>query len=158
VGGVLVEVGCWWIVCVGVWMAMLSAWSPHDLVVAVGAALPCALAAAGARRAVEGVWRPPIAAWRWLLVLPLTIVTDSVKILSLPWRRSADAGVLRTVRLGPTGDDARSLGHRALAVAVLSTSPSTFVVGVDDDAGTALLHAVGSPGRVERAVDEAAAR
>lgn len=150
--GALLELGCWWVVTVAVWMATLSAWSVHDFVVAAGVAVPCAAAGVAARRAVDGAWRPPRELGRWLLSLPLAIVTDSVKILGLPWRRGSDTGNLRTVRLAPPGDGAAVAGHRALAVAVLSTSPSTYVVDVDDDAGTALLHAVGPPGRVERAV------
>jgi multisubunit Na+/H+ antiporter MnhE subunit len=149
----LAEVAVWWVVTVGVWMASLSAWSPHELEVAVPCALLCALAAAGARRAVRGRWHVPGEMLTWLALLPVAIVTDAVKVLSLPLRGGRGAGTsFRTVTVSGRGDSAEQSGRRAVATIALSSTPGSYVVATDPDHGTALLHVVGPPGALERAV------
>lgn len=148
---VLVELIAWWSVAIGVWLASLSAFSAHDLVVAVGCGAPCAVAAVAARRALRGSWRIPTEAIRWLLLVPLQVVLDSARVLALPLRRRTQ-GQLRRIDVAAPGGGARMTGWRAAAAAVLSVSPATFVVAVDDDQGTFLVHAMGDPGRLERAV------
>lgn len=149
----IVEFVLWWAVATGVWMASLSAWSWHDLVVAVGCGIPAALCAVGGRRAVRGAWRMPKAAWRWLLHLPVTIVVDALRVFSLPFRRRPDAKThFATIELGVTGESARAAGHFAAATMFLSVTPGSYFVSTDPDKGTALLHMAGPPSSLQRAV------
>ena len=149
-----VELLSWWCVTVGVWMVSLSAYSSHDLVVAVACGLPCAVVAALARRAVRLDARPPAAMVRWSGVLPWSIAVDTARVLVLPWRPEvrAEAGRFRRVRLGPPGVTAVAVGHRAAAAVLMSSTPGAYVIDVDPDTGTALVHSVGSPSVIERRV------
>jgi multisubunit Na+/H+ antiporter MnhE subunit len=148
-----VEFIAWWAIATGVWMASLSAWSWHDLVVAIGCGIPAALCAVGGRRAVRGQWRMPSAAMRWLIHLPATIVVDAVRVLALPLMRDPAAKTrFVTIDLGVTGGSARATGHRAAATLALSVTPGSYFVSTDPKAGTALVHAVGSPSTLQRAI------
>jgi len=147
------ELAAWWLVTVGVWMASLSAFSWHDLVVAAGCAVPCALCARGGRRAVQGRWRLPGDTWRWLALLPVAIVTDAVRVFALPFRRQArdDAG-FTSIDLAAPGDSAAAAGRRAAASLLLSTPPGSYVVSVDPDDGSALVHTLGGETALQRAI------
>lgn len=149
--GLVVELVAWLAVCVAVWMASLSAWSAHDFVVAVACAAPCTVAAAAARRAVKGRWRPPRRLWRWLALFPLAVATELVVVLVSPlrrWRSGGSVGEFRTIRVVPK----RSAGNRALVALLLSSTPGSYVVATDPDEGTALLHSVGAASALERAI------
>ncbi|HET6908165.1 MAG TPA: Na+/H+ antiporter subunit E [Mycobacteriales bacterium] len=149
----IVEFVLWWAVVTGVWMASLSAWSWHDLVVAAGCGIPAALCAVGGRRAVRGAWRMPKDALRWLLHLPAAVVVDALRVFSLPFRRRPEAMTqFVSVDLGVTGQSARAAGHFAAATLVLSLTPGSYFVATDPKKGTALLHAVGPPSSLQRAV------
>ena len=149
---VVPELVAWWVVAVGVWMASLSAYSAHDLVVACACAVPCAAAALGARRAVQGAWRPPAEVLRWLAALPLSMVTDAVRVLGWPLRRRSHGGKLRTIDVDAPGDDASAAGRRAAASFLLSSTPGSYVVASDEDRGTLTVHVLGRPSRLERRV------
>jgi multisubunit Na+/H+ antiporter MnhE subunit len=139
---IAVEGSIWWCVAVGVWIASLSAWSTQDFVVAAGCALPCAAAAVAARRAVRGAWRPRLRALRWVAVLPWSMATGAVAVLTLPFRSGRGVGFREVV----LDDD------HALAIAVLSSTPGTYVTSFDPESGTALVHAAGTrASAVERA-------
>src|SRR5947209_16910486 len=116
---IVVELLAWWVVAVGVWMASLSAWSGQELVVAAGCAVPCAVAAAGGRRAIGGAWRMPGQSLRWFLVLPVAIIVDAVRVLSWP-ARSRSGGIFRTVDVGARGGTPTATGRRAAASLALS--------------------------------------
>jgi len=152
---IIVELLGWWVVAVGVWMASLSAWSGQELLVAAGCAVPCAVSAVGARRAVDGAWRAPAAASRWLLVLPAAVVVDAVRVLSWPLR-SRDGGTFRTVDVAAPGGTASATGRRAAASLALSSTPGSYVVAADEKAGTLVLHGLGGSSLIERAVSERA--
>ncbi len=150
---IIVELLGWWIVAVGVWMASLSAWSGQELLVAAGCAVPCALAGVGARRAVDGAWRTPAAALRWLLVLPAAIVVDAVRVLSWPVRAHS-GGSFTTVDIGARGGTSAATGRRAAASFALSSTPGSYVVAADEKAGTLTLHGLGRSSMIERAVSK----
>ncbi len=148
------ELVAWWCATVAVWMLSLSAYSSQDLVVALVCGLPCAVMAVLARRAVRGAWRPPAAAVRWAAALPWSVASDTLRVLSMPWRPSARsrAGELREVAMGATGDTARAAGRRALGSVLISSTPGAYVVDTDPEAGTALVHTVTRPSPIERRV------
>lgn len=139
--GRAVEVVVWWALLVGVWVLTLSSAPPVELAVAAAAALPCALAARAARRAMEGGWTLAPGWGRWLVVLPVAVLADSARLLFAGVRRIRGRGDLREVTTS-AGEGARAKGHRALASLVLSATPSGFVVDTRPDDGVLVVHAV----------------
>lgn len=150
---IFLELVAWYVVAVGIWMASLSAWSGQELVVAAGCAVPCAVAAVGARRAVDGAWRAPTGAMRWVLLLPAAIVVDAVRVLSWP-ARSRSEGTFRTIDIGASGGTSSATGRRAAASFALSSTPGSYVVAADETAGTLTVHGLGGSSLIERAVSK----
>jgi hypothetical protein len=75
-------------------------------------------------------------------------VADSARVLGraagvLVGRR-VGSGRLRTVHLDRDGDDVRWAGRQAAATVVVSATPGTVVVDVEDDTGVMRLHALGA--------------
>jgi multisubunit Na+/H+ antiporter MnhE subunit len=56
------------------------------------------------------------------------------------------------VRIGPPGNSPKALGRRAMAAVLMSATPGAYVVDIDPDAGTALVHAVGPASPIEGSV------
>jgi multisubunit Na+/H+ antiporter MnhE subunit len=146
-----VECVAWWALTLGVWLASLSAWSWHDFVVAAGCAVPCAAAAVVARRLMGGSWPLPRQLWRWVALLPAAVVVDAARVLVLPLRRSPSAE-FRTIRLPAASTAKQAAGAEAFATLLLSSTPGSYVVSTDRDERSALLHVIGPPTRLERAV------
>ena len=148
---IVAEMFSWWVIAIGVWMASLSAYSGQELVVASGCAVPCAVAATAARRAIRGGWSMPSATLPWLLLLPAVVVSDAVRVLSWPLR-SRSGGTMHTLDIGVRGSSARANGRRAAAAFVLSSTPGSYVVAADEQAGTLTVHGLGDASALERAV------
>lgn len=149
-----VELLVWCCVTTGIWLVSLSAYSGQDLVVALGCGMACAVVAVLARRAARLDARPPAAMLRWLATLPWSIVLDTGRVLVLPWRprARAEAGEFRRVRLGPPGNTPEAVGRRAMGAVLMSSTPGAYVIDIDPDAGTALVHAVGPASPIEGSV------
>ena len=155
----LAELLFWWAAAMGVWLLTLSSMSLPEVSVAAAAGLPCAVLAIASRRAVGGSW-PPRAAWlRWAAPLPLAVVADGARVLGraagvLVGRRIGD-GEIRPVQLPRERPAPRRQSREAMAVALVSATPGSVVVDLDDGSGRMLLHALGS-GRpsMEEAVAE----
>lgn len=152
--GLAVELLVWWGVTTGVWIVSLSAFASQDLVAALACGVPCAVMAVLARRAVRLAARPPAQMLRWLAALPWSIAVDTVRVLALPWRPRGrtSAGEFRRMPIGPSGESAPAVGRRAVAALLMSATPGAYVVDVDPDTGTALVHAVGPRSLIERQV------
>jgi multisubunit Na+/H+ antiporter MnhE subunit len=89
-------------------------------------------------------FRPRLRWLRYARRLPLDILADTL-VVSRSLVRSLlghpSDGVLREVPfLEPAGDDPRRGARRALAIAGVSVAPNTFVIAIDDDTGTMLVH------------------
>jgi multisubunit Na+/H+ antiporter MnhE subunit len=148
------ELLVWWGVTTGVWIVSLSAYASQDLIAALACGLPCAVMAVLARRAVRLAARPPAGMLRWLAALPWSIAVDTVRVLALPWRPGSrsSAGEFRRMSLGPPGQSASAVGRRTAAALLMSATPGAYVVDVDPDSGTALVHAVGPRSLIERKI------
>jgi len=145
------ELLAWWLISISVWMLSLSAYSGAEMVAAVLAALPCALAAVGARLVVQGNWRPGLESLTALAALPTSIARDSVLVLLMPWtRRHVGASGLREIDLHAAGDSSAANGLRALGLTLLSASPGSYVVDADPTRGTAMVHALTGSSRLEQ--------
>lgn len=151
----LAEVLLWSAAGVGTWLLTLSSVSAPELVTAVAVAVPCAVLAVLARRALQRSWSVPASWLRWLLPLPAAVAADTAHLLALAagvlvGRRIPD-GELRTVTLPPGGPAPRRAARSAVVAGVVSAAPGTVVLDVDD--GELLLHALGSSGpRLEEVV------
>jgi multisubunit Na+/H+ antiporter MnhE subunit len=117
----VIESAVWWAVLVGVWLTTLSSFDWQDFVLAAVTAVPCAVAAAGVRRAYGGRWRPA-SAW----TLPMAVIRGCGALFS---RRKQ----LRHIPV-------RSV-QKAVRTVIVSASPGTVVL--DDDGDSLLVHALG---------------
>jgi multisubunit Na+/H+ antiporter MnhE subunit len=141
------EVVFWWAACVGLWLLTLSSVSLSEALIATGCALPCAVLAVVARRAVEGSW-PVQPRWvRWLLPLPVAVVADTARVLA------RGAGVLlgrtptggaHTVQLHRDQPAGRWRTRQALGTVLVTATPGTVVLDVAEDSGEMCVHALGS--------------
>lgn len=145
---VLAEVVFWWAACAGVWLLTLSSVTLPEALIAALCALPCAVVAVVARRAVEGSW-PVQPGWaRWLFPLPAAIVADSARVLGratlvLAGRR-VPSGDEHTVPLHHDRPVWRWRAHQALATVLVTAAPGTVVLDVAEDSGELRVHALGS--------------
>jgi multisubunit Na+/H+ antiporter MnhE subunit len=143
----------WYLPLFGLWMLFVGSFSLEEIVLGALAAAVAATAADLVRaqdlvrfrmrpRWLSGVWR-----------LPWQVVADSGLLAAALWRQLRRPGSVRGVfRVLPfprdEGDGAAAAARRALAVAVASLTPNTYVVGVEGDEGTVLIHQlVRRPGR-----------
>jgi multisubunit Na+/H+ antiporter MnhE subunit len=140
----VVEALVWWVVLFGLWAATLSTFPLPELLSGAVAAVACAVAAVVGRRAVHGAWRPRVRWLRWLLPLPVAVVTETARLLVLPWQRRVRtrAGRLREIALVPETAGAVAEAHRALATTVLAATPGTFVLDTRPDEHVLVVHAL----------------
>jgi hypothetical protein len=111
-------------------------------------AVPCAVLAVLARHAVQGGWHAPPGWPRWLLLTPVGVVTDTVRVLGLAAGvlvgRRIPAGDERVVRLTRDAGTRQWQGRQAAAIGLVSASPGTIALDVDADTGDLLLHTLGA--------------
>lgn len=143
----LAELVFWWAACVGVWLLTLSSVSLPEVLLATGCALPCAVLAVVARRAVGSSWPVQPGWFPWLLPLPAAIAADGVRVLAraaavLAGRRMPP-GDERTVRLHRDDAPGRWRTRQALATVLVTAAPGTVVLDVDEDSGEMRVHALG---------------
>ena len=151
--GRVVEVLVWWALLLGVWLLTLVAFSVAELVAGAVAAVPCAIVAVVGRRAVGGAWRVRPGWLRWLVPLPLAIVSDTYRVLVVALRCRPRSRRLGEVRLRPERTKRVARAQQAIATTVLSASPRTLVVDARPDEGVLAVHPlVGGRDRVEEAV------
>lgn len=141
-----VELTAWWLLLVGMWISTLSSVTGIEVAVAAGAALPCAALALITRRVLEVSWRPRVRWVGWLPPLAVAVVTDSVKVLLLPWRhwtrvRRPFGAEIRRVTL-PDEPPPRAAARRAVAGWALSLSPGSYVADADPDEPALVVHSV----------------
>jgi len=144
----LAETVVWWAVGIGVWLLTLSSVSTPEVVAAVVAALPCAGLAVAARRAVEGSWTTQLRRLRQLLPLPVAVVADTARLLgraaAVLAGRPIPPGDLQQVRLERDSEAGRWAARQATAVALVSASPGSVALHVDEKSGQLHLHMLGS--------------
>lgn len=144
-----VEALVWAAIAYGIWLISLSAISGQEYLVGALCAVPCGLAATGARWAAEARWtlRPA-----WLLpaaALPLAVVTDAAQVLTAPWRRAE--GRFHHVLTPAAGESPVPASRRAVTVALVSVTPGSYVLDVDPETGEMLVHSLAPRGpRLER--------
>ena len=134
----------WLLILFGLWLWLVDTLSLPELLVGPVAALISAAVTLGVRNksGARFLLRPR---WlRWFAHLPLGVLRDSAVVLAALWRhlarRERVPGVFRVVECPLTGDDPQSASRRALATALTSVTPNTYVIGIDRERGVVLIH------------------
>jgi hypothetical protein len=133
-----------WVAAASLYLLLIDITDLPELLVGAGAAV---LAATGAELAREqGVVGESIR-WRWLLRMhrpilkvPVDIVIVSLMALRAVVDRRARHGTFRALPFASGGPEQLASGRRALAEALGSLAPNTFVIGIDEDRELILAH------------------
>ncbi len=135
----------WYIPLVGLWLAFVGTLDRHELLLGLAAAALGATAQelVNAQDLVRFRLEP-----RWLRdlrPLPWQVVADSwlltVVLIRQLARGQRAAGAFRTVPFpAPAEDDARANARKALVTAAVSLTPNTYVVGIEGEDGSMLVH------------------
>jgi multisubunit Na+/H+ antiporter MnhE subunit len=134
----------WWVALLVIWILLVDTFDPEELLVgALAAAISATVAVAVHRRGYIRFW--PRA--RWLLQVPYLV-----------WDVGVDCGLLavalwnRVVRRRPVrgetirvpfhhgGDDGRDGARRALVNFAVSLTPNSYVVDIDPEGDSLLVH------------------
>lgn len=137
--GLIVEAVVWWGLCLGVWLVSLSAVSGQELVVATPLGLISGVLAVIARRAAGNRWRLRPEWFLPLLLVPVAILADAVRVLAAAVTRPSGRFVDVAISHG-AGDRAPAQGRRALATMLITVSPGTIVVDIDPETAQAMVH------------------
>ena len=133
-----------WILMLGLWMLLSGSLVLSELLAGAAAATIAAVAFEAVRRQGLLRFRPRA---RWLLRalgLPWRLFSESVVVSwallkSLALRRPV-RGRFREVPFSTGGTDARSQARRVLVTTAASLSPNAYVVDVDPENDTLLIH------------------
>lgn len=134
----------WWAVLFGIWIVLVDSLEHPEYVAGPVAAVLAAMVALGLR-VYGGVRFRPRLGWLQLLApVPGGVLRDCGVLLLVLWRRVAlrqhPPAAFRAVHFPAVADDPESAAWRAFVTIVTSTTPNTFVVGVDKSRGTILVH------------------
>ncbi len=143
---VVAEVVAWWAIAFSVWMISLSAAPLQEYLLAVACALPCAVAAFGARRAFEASWTLRPGWLKPMLALPAIILSDAAQVLLAVVRPGQPGGRFTTVRTGAVDDVPEARSRRAVATVLMSVTPGSYVLDADPDNGDLMVHALAHRG------------
>lgn len=143
------EGSAWFVVLAGFYFALITEYDWPEIGTGLTAAAVGAAAAVASGTAERGRYRPM---WRWsawLPRLPLQVCADTGRLAVLLVRQVIGRGVargeMRELRLRQPRDDARAAALRALGGWTMSYSPGSYVVDLDAETGTVLLHDLGAP-------------
>ena len=143
----------WWAACAGLWVLTLSTVPLPELLLGLVIAVPCASMAVAGRRAAGNAWKVEPGWLKAVALLPLAIVTDSIRVLvtALPGRRRPGAFTTKRIA-GGAGEEPIHNGRRALATWLTSATPGSIVTTIDVSSGDALVHVlVGGRPRMDEA-------
>jgi hypothetical protein len=135
------------------WLALISAFDVWETVLGLAASAVAASAATVVRRQRFVTFRPRV---RWLLGswrLPAAAAVDTGRVFGVLWRRLARGepirGRFRTEPFRLARDHRRQAARRAVYTIGTSIPPNAYVVGIDEEEHTVLLHEL-APSRRRR--------
>ena len=143
----------WWAALVVVWLLLVDTLDPDELVVGAFAAAVAASVAVAVHRLGYIRFRPRLAWLREVPALCVGIVADCGLLAAALWRR-----VVRRERVGGTmfrvpfhhgGDNGRDGARRALVNFAVSITPNSYVVDIDPEGDSLLVHRL-VPGPLDR--------
>jgi multisubunit Na+/H+ antiporter MnhE subunit len=133
-----------WVIAAALYLLLIDITDLPELIVGAGAAVLAATALELARE--QGVvgerirWRWLVRVYRPILRVPLDIVIVSVMALRAVTDRRAHHGSFRAVPFATGGERQLASGRKALAEALGSLAPNTFVIGIDEERKLILSH------------------
>jgi len=140
----LALVGAWWLAMFVAWVALVDTIAFPELVLGAAAAGVAAAIAFAVHRRGYIAFRPRA---RWLLRVPRlawTVLADCVLLGGALWRRivrrEAIAGRTIRVPFDYGNDDGRDGARRALVNLSVSLTPNSFVIDIDPEAHSLLVH------------------
>jgi multisubunit Na+/H+ antiporter MnhE subunit len=134
----------WWAALAVIWLLLVDTLDPQELLVGAGAASVAAtVAAAVHRRGYIRFW--PKAAWlREVPNLFRDVIVDCGLLAAALWRRVARHQPVRgeTIRVPfhHGGDNGRDGARRALVNFAVSLTPNSYVVDIDPEGNSLLVH------------------
>jgi len=136
--------GAWWAAMFAAWVALVDTVAPQELVLGAFAAGIAAAVAYAVHRRGYITFRPRA---RWLTQTPRlmwTVLADCALLAGALWRRvvRGDEVTGRTIRIAFDygGEDGRDGARRALVNLSVSLTPNSFVVDIDPEANSLLVH------------------
>jgi hypothetical protein len=128
----------WWVVLFWLWLAFAGEWNRIEWVAAAIAATAAATIAEIVRGQHQLRFRFRAAWLRELARVPLQILIDFFLVIAaLPSRRE---GVFRARPAEGRGDSALAAGRRAWLTLAATYSPNAYVLDLDAEDGTVLVH------------------
>lgn len=139
----------WYAALALLWLLYVDSLDHPEVLAGLAAAPLASLAAIGLRTHGGERFRLRLRWLRLALGVPVSVVRDSATLAAALWRRLARReqvrGAFRLVRLPAGGDDPTGAAWRAFTVMATSVSPNTYVVGIDQERGAALIHQLVPP-------------
>lgn len=135
---VVAEALAWWSLCFGLWLLTLSSVTTEDVALALAAGLLSALCAVVGRKLTGGRWAVRWRWSRWFATLPVTVLSDTVGVLSAAYRLHRPQGSTGTITLPRPEAPAVTEGRAALSSLALSAAPASYVF--DRDPEERVLH------------------
>lgn len=134
----------WFVVLNVLWLALISGFDVAETVLGVAASAIAATAATAVRHTRFVFFHPRpswfLATWR----LPWRTLIETVQVFGALWRRVVHGepirGRFRAEPFPPGRDEHRAPARRAVRTIAESVAPNTFVVGIDEDEHTVLVH------------------
>jgi len=134
----------WWIALFWLWMLLAGDWNRIEWIAAACAATVGATLAELARGAAGVGYGLPLRQVRRSLTVPAFVVVDFGIVMWALARSLLRFEVVRgefvTRELDAGGDDTAGAAHRAWTTIAACYSPNAYVVGIDADRNTVLLH------------------
>ena len=134
----------WWLLLFWLWMLLVGEWNRQEWVAAASAATIAASLAELARSRTGFAARVPL---RWLADVPQVLWMVVVDFGIVAWALIASVARRRIVRgelvsreLDRGADAARGIGPRAWTALAASYSPNAYVLDIDPERQTVLLH------------------
>lgn len=134
----------WWMVLFGVWLVLVDSLAHPEVGAAPLAALIALLAVYGIARSSRMLFHLRVRELQALGTVPAGIVRDTCRLAVALWRhlvlRERARGRFRVVPFtSPTGE-AEATAWRAFATIATSVAPNTYVIGIDRERNTVLVH------------------
>ncbi|HEX4252459.1 MAG TPA: hypothetical protein VH008_31655 [Pseudonocardia sp.] len=144
------EAAVWTLVLTLCWLATATSVNVIEVVLALIGGLVCGGCAVAAREAYGGRWRVRARWLGWLRRLPGALLSDSVRVVRAALGRGRSE--LRTLPVPGAAGSPEHTAHCALAGLLLSATPGGYLVDAPPGRDGLLLHVVGPPTSLERAV------
>jgi multisubunit Na+/H+ antiporter MnhE subunit len=134
----------WWAVLFAVWLLLVGSLQADELIVGAAAAALSASVALAVRSRGYILFSPRLAWARELPELCLGIIVDTGLLGSALWRRVVRRervrGQILRVPFHYGGENGRDGARRALVNFAVSITPNSYVVDIDPDADSLLVH------------------